>query len=58
MAKVLSVRISVEIHQEYQGSLRISDEFTIKEMDFKEMCKVIGQFEDLATRVKKENNIA
>lgn len=56
MAKVLSLRISIEIHQEYpaSGNLRISDEFNIKEMDFMEMCKIIGQFEDLATKVKKE----
>lgn len=51
----LMVRINIQINQRnYGGALNISEEFVIEQTDFTEMCKILGQFNDLAKKIRTE----
>jgi len=52
---MLNLRIEVNISQDYgQGNLHLREEIQIAEVDFLEMAKILGQFNELADRVRKE----
>jgi hypothetical protein len=54
--KMLNLRISVNVSQSNYGSggLHLQEEIEIAEADFVEMAKILGQFHDLAEKIKRE----
>ena len=54
--KMLNLRIEVNVSQsEYSsGGLHLREDLHIHEMDFLEMAKILGQFHDLAEKIKRE----
>ncbi len=53
---MLNLRIEVSISQSNygQGNLHLREELEIAEVDFLEMAQILGQFKELADRVRKE----
>jgi hypothetical protein len=56
---VLRLRIEVNIEQsDYgRGGLHLRQEMSVDDLDFLEMAKVLGQFQELAERVNKERGV-
>lgn len=55
MGNDMTVRIDVRIWQNTSGgALNITEEFVIEQTKFNEMCKILGQFDDLANRIRQE----
>ena len=54
--KMLNLRIEVNVSQSSYGSggLHLREEIEIPEADFLEMAKILGQFHDLAEKIKRE----
>ena len=53
----MQVRISVSIYnQQTSGSLNVEEVFVINDIEFLEMSKILGQFHELAQRVKSERS--
>jgi len=56
---MLRVTISVNIYPENssgmaQGNLRVEENFSMPVSGFTEMCKILGQFHDLAEKIHTE----
>ncbi len=53
---MLNLRIEVNVSQSEYGSggLHLREEIDIREGDFLEMAKILGQFHDLAEKIKRE----
>ena len=59
----MKLRISISIEPEYDpqrrmtenvtGDLSLQEEFQLGALNFLEVCRILGQFDDLAKRVKK-----
>jgi hypothetical protein len=55
MLNDMTVRIDVRIFQANTGgALNVSEEFVIEPTEFTEICKILGQFDDLAKRIRQE----
>jgi len=54
----LEVRIQIYITQlkGMHGQIELSQSFTIRNRNFLEICEILGQFEKLADKIKKEEN--
>ncbi len=54
--KMLNLRIEVNLVQSEYGSggLHLREEIEIAQADFLEMAKILGQFHDLAEKIKRE----
>lgn len=52
----LRVRIEISVEQKnYNGGLRLMQEFTLGARDFLEMAKILGQFDELAKKISSQN---
>ena len=54
----MKLRISISIEPEYgkenvQGNLQLNEQFEVGSLDFLEVCRILGQFDELAKKVKK-----
>lgn len=52
---LLQISARIEQRGDGYGGLRIEENIEIKASDFIEMAKILGQFHDLAQKVKNEN---
>jgi hypothetical protein len=52
----ITMHISIRIQQQYptSGYLVLENQLELDAQDFLEMSKILGQFQDLATRIKNE----
>lgn len=52
----ISLNISIRIQQQYptSGYMVLENQLQLNAQDFLEMAKILGQFNDLATRVENE----
>lgn len=54
---LLELSINIEVRQSHMGlcGLSVRENFTLLEMTLLEICRVLGQFHDLAEKIKKES---
>ena len=54
----LEIQIQIYVRQSKgsYGQIELSQRFTISDRNFLEICKILGQFEELADKIKKRNN--
>ena len=50
----LIIRVEVQSENPMHGRLTLVDEFRVSATDFMEMCRILGQFDDLAARVRAD----
>jgi len=55
-AENLEVSITIEVRQANfgNGAIQIRENFFVKPRSFLEMCQMLGKFQELAERIKKE----
>jgi hypothetical protein len=56
----MKLRVNIPIEQDYQkpdpnvsGNFSLNEEFNIGTVDFLQVCTILGQFNDLAKRLRK-----
>jgi len=55
MNESLQLVISISVYQPQQGGrLEIREDLTLKPASFMELCKILGQFSELADKIKRE----
>lgn len=55
--KEMEVSISISVRQPYGhsgGGLNVTETFTMESRSFIEVCKMIGQFQELSDKIKAE----
>ena len=58
----MKLRINISIEPDYStrenvsGNFQLNESFDIGSLDFLEVCHVLGQFDELAKRLKKKEN--
>lgn len=52
----MTMEIAVNISQKYGGHLTLHEDMSITVSNFQEMCHVLGQFAELAKRIKREKS--
>jgi hypothetical protein len=59
MANLLAIRIQVSIQpQDYSsGGVNLTEEFKVSQVEFMEVCKILGQFHDLAVKIERERGV-
>lgn len=59
MANLLTLRVQVSIQpQDYStGGINLLEEFKVSQVEFMEVCKILGQFHDLATKIERERGV-
>lgn len=50
----IRINISIEKSPYFNERLTVKQEFTVKNQDFIGVCKILGQIDELAEKVKKE----
>ena len=51
----IELNIRIEVRQTQTGVyIQLSEQVQLKPAGFTEMCKILGQFQDLTDRIKKE----
>lgn len=52
----LSITIQVDIYQDSRtgGPLSLRQQFNIRQCDFTEACRILGEFDTLAKKIKQE----
>jgi hypothetical protein len=52
----LELSINVSVYQQSTGGrLEVKQKFTLGPGDFTEICKILGQFHDLAEKIRKQD---